>query len=162
MLLAEGARHEGFGRALGSARAPRHINLGWAHLGRRHVETFAGVEAFSLAHNVGGSDAVGCAIWRQLTFLVAADRASRRNARDSTGGILGTFDRRLGGIAGSAAETFYLLARVIERRAHVRALLFKPTVNGCEKSLALRRLLRRGRLVLRNCHGRHQYKAGRE
>jgi hypothetical protein len=49
---------------------------------------------------------------------MTANGASGRDACDSIGSIPGAFDRCLRRIAGSAAETFDLLAGILERGAH--------------------------------------------
>jgi hypothetical protein len=82
---------------------------------------------------------------------MTADGACRRYANDSVRRILCTFDRRFRGITCGVTETFDSLARVVERRAHIRSLRLKPAANGPEKAFALLRLLTWGCLILRDC-----------
>ena len=72
-LLAERARDECYGPALRAGRTARHPHFGRTYLSCRHIETLPKFEALRLAHDVGGSDAIGRAIRRELTFLMATD-----------------------------------------------------------------------------------------
>src|SRR6185437_15868744 len=164
--LAERTGDEGFGLALGSVRAAGQINLGRTGLGRGHVDALAGLEALRLADGIGGGDAIGRAVGRDLADLVTADDAGWRVfAGDAFGGVVGRVRRVGGSDAGLVSEILDALADVAVHGLGAIDLPVEPFAGRLEEPrlvlLGFRWLLSFRRGALRHCRQRQQrQKAG--